>query len=105
MSVRILVVGAGSIGGYFGGRLLAAGRDVTFLVRPQRANQLAQTGLVIRNSRGDVEIPAPPTITAEALGEANEPCDLILLSVKAYDLEAAMESFAPAVGAHTLILP
>ena len=47
--MRILVVGAGAIGGYFGGRLLQAGRDVTFLVRPRRAAQLAKTGLVIRS--------------------------------------------------------
>jgi len=111
MSVRILVVGAGSIGGYFGGRLLAAGRAVTFLVHARRAAQLAQTGLVIRGPRGDLDLPAPPTITAETLRAANadqasrELFDLILLSVKAYDLEAAMDDFAPAVGPHTLILP
>jgi 2-dehydropantoate 2-reductase len=115
--MRILVVGAGSIGGYFGGRLLGAGRDVTFLVHARRAAQLAQTGLVIRSPRGDLDLPAPPTITAEALRaaaeareiqqarEAHEPFDLLLLSVKAYDLAAAMDDFAPAVGPHTLILP
>lgn len=115
--MRMLVVGAGSIGGYFGGRLLGAGRDVTFLVRAPRAAQLAQTGLVIRSPRGDLDLPAPPTITAEALRaateareiqqarEAYEPFDLLLLSVKAYDLAAAMDDFAPAVGPHTLILP
>jgi 2-dehydropantoate 2-reductase len=120
MSVRILVVGAGSIGGYFGGRLLGAGRDVTFLVHTRRAAQLAQTGLVICSPRGDLDLPAPPTTTAEALRtaaetpvgqeaqhaqEAHERFDLILLSVKAYDLGAAMDDFAPAVGPHTLILP
>lgn len=102
--MRILVVGAGSIGGYFGGRLLNAGRDVTFLVRPRRAAQLAATGLVIRSPRGDLNLPAPPTITAEALREG-APFDLILLSCKAYDLEGAIESFAPAVGPHSAILP
>jgi 2-dehydropantoate 2-reductase len=111
MRVRMLVVGAGSIGGYFGGRLLGAGRDVTFLVHARRAAQLAQTGLAIRSPRGDLDLPALPTITAEALRAsddahaASEPFDLILLSVKAYDLEAAMDDFAPAVGPHTLILP
>src|SRR5258708_651317 len=102
MSMRILVVGAGSIGGYFGGRLLHAGRDVTFLVRERRAAQLAQTGLAIRSPLGDLDLPAPPTITAAAL---HEPFDLILLSVKAYDLDGAMDAFAPAVGPQTLILP
>jgi 2-dehydropantoate 2-reductase len=100
--MRVLVVGAGAIGGYFGGRLLQAGRDVTFLVRPRRAAQLAQTGPVIRSMLGDVDLPAPPTVTADTL---REPFDIVLLSCKAYDLDDAMTSFAPAVGPETAILP
>src|SRR6202521_1797991 len=100
--MRILVVGAGGTGGYFGGRLLEAGRDVTFLVRPRRALELARTGLSIRSPLGDVNVPAPPTITAERLAGA---FDLVLLSCKAYDLEGAMDSVAPAVGADSAILP
>lgn len=100
--MKILVVGAGAIGGYFGGRLLAVGRDVTFLVRERRAAQLARTGLVIRSRLGDASLPAPPTVSAEAL---KGPYDLVLLSCKAYDLEGAMTSFAPAVGPETAILP
>src|SRR5580692_3729309 len=100
--MRILVVGAGAIGGYFGGRPLQAGRDVTFLVRPRRAAQLAKTGLVIRSKFGDATLPAPPTVAAEAIGA---PFDLILLSCKAYDLGSAADSFAPAVGPNTAILP
>ncbi len=100
--MRILVVGAGSIGGYFGGRLKAAGRDVTFLVRARRAAQLAKSGLIIRSPRGDVDIPSPPTITAERL---REPYDLIVLSCKAYDLPSAIDAFAPAIGPNTAILP
>ena len=100
--MRILVVGAGALGGYFGGRLKAAGRDVTFLVRPRRAEQLAKTGLVIRSPRGDVTIAQPPTILADKL---RTPFDLILLSCKAYDLPSAIDSFAPAVGPNTAILP
>lgn len=100
--MRILVIGAGATGGYFGGRLLEAGRDVTFLVRPRRAAQLAKTGLVIRSKFGDVSLPAPRTVTAEAL---REPYDLILLSCKAYDLQSAIDSFAPAAGPDTAILP
>src|SRR5882757_757877 len=99
--MRILIVGAGAIGGYFGGRLLQAGRDVTFLVRPRRAAQLAKTGLAIRSPRGDADL-AAPTITADQL---RAPYDLVLLSCKAYDLVEAMESFAPAVGPETAILP
>jgi 2-dehydropantoate 2-reductase len=100
--MRILVVGAGAIGGYFGGRLLEAGRDVTFLVRPRRAAQLAKTGLVIRSPSGDVTLPNAPTIAADAL---REPFDLVLLSCKAYDLKPAIDSFAPAVAGGTAILP
>ena len=100
--MRILIVGAGAIGGYFGGRLLEAGRDVCFLVRPRRSAQLAKTGLAIRSSFGDVHIPSPPTITADAL---RDPSDLILLSCKAYDLKSAADLFVPAVGTATAILP
>jgi 2-dehydropantoate 2-reductase len=100
--MRILVVGAGAIGGYFGGRLLQAGRDVTFLVRPRRAAQLAKTGLVIRSRFGDADLPSPPTVTAGAL---RAPFDLVLLSCKAYDLPDAAESLVPAVAGNTAILP
>ena len=99
--MRILVLGAGAIGGYFGGRLLAAGRDVTFLVRARRAAELARTGLVIRSRLGDVSLLAP-TVMADAL---RSPFDLIFLSCKAYDLAGAMDQLAPAVGPETAILP
>ena len=100
--MRILVVGAGATGGYFGGRLLEADRDVTFLVRPRRAAELAQSGLRIRSRFGDAVLANPPAILA---GDLRETFDLVLLSSKAYDLDGAMESFAPAVGADTMILP
>ncbi len=100
--MRILVVGAGATGGYFGGRLLEAKQDVTFLVRPRRAAELASSGLQIQSRFGDVSIPQPATVLADDL---HATFDLILLSCKAYDLESAIESFAPAVGADTLILP
>jgi 2-dehydropantoate 2-reductase len=101
--MRFLVVGAGAIGGYFGGRLLEAGRDVTFLVRPRRAALLAQTGLVIRSrAAGDVSIPSPATVLAEDL---KAPFDAVLLSCKAYDLDGAIAAVAPAVGPDTVILP
>ncbi len=100
--MRVLVVGAGAIGGYFGGRLLVAGCDVTFLVRPRRAAELARTGLVIRSKFGDIDLSAPPMVTADTL---REPFDIVLLSCKAYDLDDAMAAFAPAVGPQTVILP
>jgi 2-dehydropantoate 2-reductase len=100
--VRILVIGAGATGGYFGGRLLEAGCDVTFLVRQRRAEQLARDGLVLRSPFGDVALPPPRTVQAADLRESY---DLILLSCKAYDLESAIEDFAPAVGPESAILP
>ena len=98
----ILVVGAGAIGGYFGGRLLQAGRDVTFLVRPARAASLAQRGLIDSKPARRLPLPAPPTVTDDRLAA---PFDLVLLSCKAYDLDGAMASFAKAVGPRTAILP
>src|SRR6266850_116285 len=100
--MRILVVGAGAIGGYFGGRLLQAGRDVTFLVRPKRAAELARDGLVIKSPSGDATLKNPPAVQAEKL---NEKFDVVLLSCKAFDLDDAIKSFAPAVGAQTSIIP
>ena len=100
--MRVLVVGAGAIGGYFGGRMLQAGRDITFLVRPRRAGELASAGLVIKSPHGDVTLKAPPTVQAEAI---REKFDVILLSCKAYDLDDAMKSLAPAVGEGTSIIP
>lgn len=100
--MRILVIGAGALGGYFGARLLAAGRDVTFLVRPKRAAALAKNGLTVKSKLGDLHLPALPTVTADKL---SQPFDIIILSCKAYDLDEAMQSFAPAVGKETVIIP
>src|SRR5246127_4929008 len=101
--MRILVVGAGAIGGYFGGRMLQAGRDVTFLVRPKRASELASAGLVIKSPNGDVTLKNPPTVQA---GTIKDTFDVVLLSCKAYDLDDAITSFAPAVGPQTsMIIP
>src|SRR6202035_2523986 len=100
--MRVLVVGAGAIGGYFGGRLLEAGRDVTFLVRPRRAAELASAGLVIKSPNGDVTLKNPPAVQADQL---KEKFDVVFLSCKAFDLEDAIKSFAPAVGPQTAVIP
>jgi 2-dehydropantoate 2-reductase len=98
--VRALVVGAGSVGGYFGGRLAAAGRDMTFLVRPHRATQLAD-GLTIISKGQETRVPAQVITTGEAAGEF----DVILLAVKAYQLDAAIEDFGVYVSERSVILP
>jgi 2-dehydropantoate 2-reductase len=100
--MRILIVGAGAIGGYFGGRLLEAGRDVSFLVRPARADELQRDGLIVRSPQGNILYPSPPCVLSNRL---DGPYDLILLSCKAYDLDSAMDAFAAAVGPDTAILP
>src|SRR5205807_9865460 len=100
--MRVLVVGAGAIGGYFGGRMLQAGKDITFLVRPRRAAELASTGLVIKSPNGDVTLANPPVVQADTL---KQQFDVVLLSCKAFDLEDAIKSFAPAVGPNSSIIP
>src|ERR1700754_3890254 len=100
--MRVLIVGAGAIGGYFGGRMLQAGRDITFLVRPRRASELAAAGLVIKSPNGDVTLKNPPVVQA---GTIKDKFDAVLLSCKAYDLDDAVKSFAPAVGERTAIIP
>jgi 2-dehydropantoate 2-reductase len=100
--MRILIVGAGALGGYFGARLMEIGRDVTFLVRPRRAAQLAKTGLVVKSALGDAHFPAPRLVPADHIGG---PYDLILVGCKAYDLAETMDAFEPAVGPQTAILP
>jgi 2-dehydropantoate 2-reductase len=100
--MRILMIGAGATGGYFGARLLAAGRDLSFLVRERRAAQLAASGLVVKSPHGDLRLPHPPTLLASQI---RQPFDLVVVSCKAYDLAEAIESFAPAVGPSTLVLP
>lgn len=99
--MKILVLGAGGIGGYFGGRLAATGADVTFLVRPGRAAQLAERGLVIRSPAGDIELPVA-TVLAEDL---KPHYDLAMVACKAYDLDPALAALAPGMGPHTAILP
>jgi 2-dehydropantoate 2-reductase len=101
--MRILVLGAGGTGGYFGGRLAQGGTDVTFLVRPERARTLAERGLVIRSPFGNATLPVD-TVTADTVGAAGH-FDIVLLSCKAYDLHSAIEAIDPAVGERTAILP
>jgi 2-dehydropantoate 2-reductase len=99
--MRILVLGAGATGGYFGGRLLQAGCDVTFLVRPARAERLRAAGLVIESPLGDVRLPVK-VVTADQL---RPDWDLVLLACKAWDLEDAIATMVPAMGAGTKVLP
>jgi 2-dehydropantoate 2-reductase len=97
--MRMLVLGAGALGGYFGGRALEAGLDVTFLARPRRAAQLARDGLRVESPLGDI---ARPVATTNGAGPG---FDVVLLSCKAYDLDDAIATIRPAVEAGAAVLP
>jgi len=99
--MKILILGAGGIGGYFGGRLAAAGADVTFLVRPKRREQLARDGLVVESPLGNLKLPVKTVLANELAGGY----DAILFTCKAYDLDSAMDAIAPAVKGEVAIVP
>ncbi|MBT2581410.1 ketopantoate reductase family protein [Planococcus sp. ISL-109] len=99
--MRMLMVGAGGIGGYFGARLLEKGEDITFLVREGRKKNIEQQGLRVNSQHGNLHLqPALLTKSMQA-----EPFDAVLLSTKAYHLEQAIEDIRPFVGEQTMILP
>lgn len=99
--MKILVVGAGGIGGYFGARLMETGQDVTFLVRERRKQQLEETGLNVESVHGDVRV-KPKLATAQ---NPDGHYDLIVLTVKSYQLENAIEDIRPFVSEGSMILP
>jgi len=102
VNVKIFILGAGAIGGYYGGRLVEAGADVTFLVRPGRLAQLSRDGLVIESPAfGDARL----KVHAVTAVDPSARYDLVLLTSKAYDLDSAMDAVRPAIGEHTAILP
>lgn len=99
--MKLLVLGAGGLGGYFGGRLAAAGSDVTFLVRPRRREQLVRDGLRVRSPLGDLDLP----VQAVLANELKPGYDFVLLTCKAYDLDSAMDAIAPAMDGRCAIVP
>jgi 2-dehydropantoate 2-reductase len=100
-TMRLAILGAGAIGGYFGGRLVESGEDVTFLVRPERKARLQAHGLRIESVYGDATLP----VTARTADEVTAPFDAVILTCKAYDLDAAIDAIRPAVGPGTAVLP
>jgi len=99
--MRILVLGAGAIGGYYGAELISGGADVTFLVREQRLRQLQTDGLVIEVDGSEAHL----AVRSATVVPASETFDLVLMSCKTYDLESAMDAVAPAVAGGALVLP
>jgi len=100
--MRYLVLGAGALGGYFGGMLIKGGADVTFLVRPKRAAQLQRDGLIVRTQDGG-ELRTQAKVVQQ--GQLDGPFDVILLSCKAYDLDGVMDAIAPAMTERSIIVP
>src|SRR3712207_1776134 len=100
-AMRILVLGAGAIGGYYGLHLAQAGAEVSFLVRPGRSAQLERDGLVVQ-TRGEERRRSVRTLLA---GQVDRPFDAVVLTCKAYDLPSAMEAVAPAVGPASVVVP
>ena len=99
--MKILILGAGAIGGYVGGRLHQSGADVTFLVRDKRREAMKRDGLVIKSTKGDIT----QTVTTVTKAGDGGPYDIVLLTCKAYDLDSAIDAIAPAVGANTTVIP
>lgn len=99
--MRFLVLGAGALGGYFGGKLIKGRADVTFLVRPARAAQLQRDGLVVKAQDGEIRTPAKTV----QQGQVEGTYDVVLLCCKAYDLTDAISAIAPAMGEQSVVLP
>ncbi|MHB1758281.1 MAG: ketopantoate reductase family protein [Leptospirillum sp.] len=99
--MRILILGAGGIGGYLGARLHEAGGEVTFLVRDGRKALLTEQGLKVRSPFGDLHI----QVNLLTAGELKDHFDIVLLSSKSYDLDSAIKAIAPAMGDESLVIP
>jgi 2-dehydropantoate 2-reductase len=99
--VRIAVVGAGGLGGWYGAMLARAGNDVTFLVRPPRVDALRATGISVRGP-GDARFRVPANAIADPGGRP--PAELVLFCVKTYDTEPAAKLARPLVGPGTAVV-
>ena len=99
--MRIAFVGAGGVGGYFGGRLLAAGENVTFIARGAHLAALGQSGLQIESPKGNLHLTG---VHATADPSSIGTVDVVLLTVKMYDLDEAAASIRPLVGADTAVI-
>ena len=99
--MKILILGAGGVGGYFGGRMMQNKVDVTFLVRPKRAEAIKRDGLRIKSRFGDAKL----EVRCLTQDQVKAGYDLVLFTAKAYDLQSAMDAIAPAVDARTCVMP
>jgi predicted dinucleotide-binding enzyme len=100
-TVKILILDAGGTGGYFGGRLHQAGADVTFLVRPARAQHIATHGLMLESPKDKTTLQVKTVLA----GHVKPEYDVVILACKAYDLASSIAAITPALGAQTCVLP
>ena len=100
--MRIAVVGTGGVGGYFGGRLAQAGEDVVFLARGVHLRAIQEHGMQVESADGDFTVcPAQATDDPARIG----PVDLVLLTVKGWQVPQAIETMSPLVGSETFVVP
>jgi 2-dehydropantoate 2-reductase len=99
--MRIAVFGSGGVGGYFGGRLAAAGEDVTFIARGAHLVALQKGGLHIQSPLGNADL---PKVQATDRPQAVGPVDVVLFTVKLYDVDAAAATLAPLIGPDTVVI-
>src|SRR5436190_3255096 len=99
--MKIAIFGSGGVGGYFGGRLAASGEDVTFLARGAHLAAMQQHGLHIASPLGDVHL---PKVQAADRPQAIGPVDVVLFTVKLYDVESSAATLAPLIGPDTVVI-
>ncbi len=100
-NVKLAVIGAGGVGGYFGGRLAAAGYDVTFLARGAHLVALLRDGLAVASVSGSFRVsPCRATDDPQRIGEV----DAVLLAVKTWQLPSAIEAVNPLLGKETAVV-
>src|SRR5688572_6219569 len=97
---NILMVGAGAVGGFFGAHLARHNPGVSFLLRPRTLQAVRKQGLTVRSAEGTFTVRPPAAADPRDLPQP----DLIILSVKAYDLDDVMDQIAPVMTRHTVLL-
>lgn len=98
--MKVAVVGAGGVGGYFGGRLAVAGQDVTMVARGPHLQAIRERGLQVRSVKGDFTAVVPAASDPAGIG----PCDVVLFCVKSYDTESAASRLSPLIGGDTAVV-
>ena len=100
--MKFAIFGTGGVGGYFGGRLAQAGHDVTFIARGRHLASITETGLRVDSIGGDFLVkPANATDSPQSVGEV----DVVIVAMKAWQLNESVEQLKPLVGERTMLLP